>query len=96
MPDDFGYDEMEKFFRKIRVESGFFRQDSEPVYLFLFPVLICWRKAVSGLEFPNLFGDFKTFREDMDQCRINIVDTVPVGCQNLILLFSFQVVVFGQ
>ncbi len=96
MPDNFGYDEMEKFFGKIRVEPGLFRQDSKPVYLFFFPILIRRCKAVSGLEFPDLLGDFKTFREDMDQCRINIVDTVPVGRQNLILLFSFQVVVFGQ
>src|ERR1700728_487387 len=77
MADHFLDDEGQELFREIGIELGVLGQRAQPGDLHLLACGIGGRKAVRGLILAHRLGAFEALGQEMDQRRIDIVDTVP-------------------
>ena len=79
--DDLGDDEAEELLRELRVEPGVDGQGAEPGDLLGLARRVGRRQPVRRLEHADLLGDGETFREQVDQGGVHVVDAVPQPTQ---------------
>ncbi len=75
--DHFSDHEIEPLLRKLGVEVAFFRQGAKPGELDLLPIGVGGRHPVGGLQSADLLSETESLREQVHECGIDIVDTLP-------------------
>ena len=85
MADHFVDNEAKEFFGKIGIELGIAGELAKPVDLSFLARRVGWGQRRLCLMFTHSLGNFEAFGEHEHQRRVDIVDTVAVAFEDIVV-----------